>query len=242
MASLLQLHFLIVGGGIGGLSAAHTLALAGHRVTLLESKAEFGELGAGVQLGPNITRLLFHWGLEQEIDRLAVRPAGLCFRKGNTGEQIKYQVWGETLEKKCGAPLVHLHRADLHKILLGLIQSWPSVSVCLDAKVTAIDPKAPSLTLQSGETIYGDVVIAADGVYSRMYEHITGDSAPPKPTGVIIYRGLVPAELVLKDPDLRSLVDNPENTAWTGINHLVVTYVVVSHTLSYQVCITAKYL
>jgi salicylate hydroxylase len=81
----LPLHILIVGCGLGGLAAAFTLAKAGHRITLIESAPVIGEVGAGIQLTPNLSRLLVRWGLKEKLERIAVKPDAIVFRRCESG-------------------------------------------------------------------------------------------------------------------------------------------------------------
>ena len=81
---------VVVGAGIGGLAAAHTLAHAGHRVTLLGSARELGDVGAGIQVSPNATRLLLRWGLGPALRAHAVEPTGIAFRRYDMGVRVGY--------------------------------------------------------------------------------------------------------------------------------------------------------
>jgi salicylate hydroxylase len=146
-------------------------------------------VGAGINLGPNTTRLLFGWGLSSEIGRLGTQPECFWYRKSTTGEPIGYQLWGKTLERETGAPLVQFHRADLHNMLFGLLKDSSSVQIRLGSKVLSVDPDAPSATLVSGEIIHGDVIIAADGGRSRIRDLVIGQPTPVYPTGQAAFRG-----------------------------------------------------
>lgn len=109
---------LVVGGGIGGLAAAFAQARAGRSVRVLERSPEFGEVGAGLQLGPNATRALAAWGLLDRVVAAGVLPRRLVFRDALTGEELTHLDLGEEFRRRYGAPYVVAHRSDLHAILL----------------------------------------------------------------------------------------------------------------------------
>ncbi|KAG9080260.1 hypothetical protein FRC06_006861, partial [Ceratobasidium sp. 370] len=81
------LNIVVVGCGLGGLAAAFSLAKAGHKITLFEAAPAIGEVGAGIQVTPNVSRLLIRWGLGEQLENIAVRPEGIVFRRWNTGEK-----------------------------------------------------------------------------------------------------------------------------------------------------------
>ena len=169
-----QLHILIVGCGMGGLAAAHCLGKAGHKVTLFESAAAIGEVGAGIQVSPNAARLLRRWGAGPALDAVGVRPHALVLRRYAAGARVGYTRWTD-MEARYGAPYYHVHRADLHRILVDLAlhdtdTDTAGVTLRLGARVMSVDPDAdtPSLTLASGEELSADVIIGADGVFMPM--------------------------------------------------------------------------
>jgi 2-polyprenyl-6-methoxyphenol hydroxylase-like FAD-dependent oxidoreductase len=110
MAQTSPLPLLISGGGIGGLAAAMVLAQDGHRVTLLEQAASFGEIGAGIQLGPNIFRMFDYLGLTEAINRVAFFPAGLGMNDVRTGEKIVRVPLGDMARATYGFPYGVIYR------------------------------------------------------------------------------------------------------------------------------------
>jgi salicylate hydroxylase len=142
-ASLI-LDIIVVGCGLGGLAAAFCLSQAGHRVTIVESAPKIAEVGAGIQVSPNSSRLLRRWGLGKHLEEIAVRPEAISFRRYNTGERVGLTRWGEMMEKDYGSPYYHIHRANFHKLLYDLVA--PHVTILLDSTVVGSDPgpRAPS--------------------------------------------------------------------------------------------------
>ncbi|THH26332.1 hypothetical protein EUX98_g7853 [Antrodiella citrinella] len=217
----LSLHIVIVGCGIGGLAAAHCLAQAGHRISMYESAASIGEVGAGIQVSPNITRLLVQWGLGEQLKKIAVRPEAVVFRRYNTGERVGFTRWGDQMDKY-GAPYYHIHRADFHKLLYDL--AIPNVDLHLKSTVVSVDPEAPSITLQTGEVVKGDLLLGADGVKSIVQEAVLGHVNPAQATGDAAYRALIPTSIMLADPELKPFVDTPEMCAWMAPGRHLMAY------------------
>ncbi|KAI1787247.1 FAD/NAD(P)-binding domain-containing protein [Ganoderma leucocontextum] len=216
-----QLHILIVGCGMGGLAAAHCLGKAGHKVTLFESAPAIGEVGAGIQVTPNVSRLLRRWGAGPVLDAVGVRPNAIALRRYDTGERMGYTRWAD-VEEKYGAPYYHIHRADLHKLLFDL--AVPHMTLRLKSTVVGVDPDAPSVTLASGEVVRGDLVVGADGIKSLTQQVVLGHTNPADPTGDAAYRAIVPSRLLLEDPELKSLVDLPEMTGWMSPGRHIMGY------------------
>lgn len=228
----LSLNVVIVGCGIGGLAAAHSLTQAGHKVTMYESAAFVGEVGAGIQVSPNITRLLIRWGLEEPLRNIAVRPESVVFRRYNTGERVGFTRWGDQMDKY-SAPYYHIHRADFHKLLYDLAR--PNVTLHLKSTVVAVDPEAPSITLESGEVVKCDLLIGADGVKSIVQQAVIGRVNPAQPTGDAAYRALIPTSVMIADPELKPFVDTPEMSAWMAPGRHLMAYCIVSNS-DFLVC------
>ncbi|KAI0312297.1 FAD/NAD-P-binding domain-containing protein [Amylostereum chailletii] len=225
----LPLNIIVVGAGLGGLAAVHTLAQGGHRVTLLESAPALGDVGAGIQVSPNASRLLLRWGLGSALAATAVRPEAISLHRYNTGERVGYTRWGSLMENEHGAPYFHIHRADYHAMLLHLAQSAPGVTFRLGATVVDVQPDpsvqgGPSVTLASGEVVRADLIIGADGVKSRVQAVVTGKASEPEPTGDAAYRAIIPTEIMLKDPELRGFVEEANMTAWMAPGRHLMAY------------------
>ena len=219
-----QLHILTIGCGMGGLAAAHCLGKAGHKITLFESAPAIGEVGAGIQVTPNVSRLLRRWGAGSVLDEVGVRPGAIALRRYDTGERVGYTRWAD-VEERYGALYYHIHRADLHRLLFDL--AVPHMTLRLKSTVVGVDPEGPSVTLASGEVVRGDLVVGADGIKSLTQQVVLGHTNPADPTGDAAYRAIVPSRLLLEDPELRSLVDTPEMTGWMGPGGHIMGYNIV---------------
>ncbi|EJD02574.1 FAD/NAD-binding domain-containing protein [Fomitiporia mediterranea MF3/22] len=220
----LTLDIIIIGCGLGGLAAAHALGQAGHRVTIVESAPAIGEVGAGIQVTPNVSRLLIRWGVGGQLKKVAVKPQAIAFRRYNTGELVGWTKWGEVMDNDHGSPYYHIHRADFHRLLYDLAE--PFATIRLNSTVAAVNPSAPrpSVTLTTGETISADLIVGADGVKSMVREIVLGEPTAATATGDAAYRAIIPTEKMLADPELRPFVENPEMTAWMGPGRHIMAY------------------
>ena len=223
----LTLDIIVVGCGLGGLAAAFCLTQAGHRVTIIESSSVIGDIGAGIQVSPNCSRLLRRWGLGKHLEEIAVKPECLTLRRYDTGETIGLTRWGEVMEREYGAPYYHIHRADFHKLLYDLVA--PRVTILLGSPVTECDPGpvAPSVTLKSGKVVRGDLIVGADGVKSFIQQVVSGGPNPAEPTGDAAYRAIVPASLMMEDPELREFIEHPEMAGWMAPRRHMMGYPIV---------------
>lgn len=188
---------LIIGGGIGGLATALALALKGLPSVLLEQSAEFREVGAGIQLGPNVFKRFDILGIRAAIEADAVFPDNLIMRDALTGEEVTRMPLGERARKHWGTPYAVTHRADLHNTLVQACRAQKLVTLRNNARVTAWADSGDgvSLTLADGEKIAGSSLIACDGLWSQVREHVVGDGKP-RVSGHIAYRAVLPASEV----------------------------------------------
>src|SRR5829696_4915049 len=147
------LHLIVAGGGIGGLAAAYVLARGGHRVTVLEQSTAFGEIGAGIQLGPNIFKMFEHLGLTRAVSDVAFFPPGMGMKDVRTGEQVVRVALGDAARAAYGFPYGLIYRADLHQVFLDACKAQPNVSLRTQSKVMSFDQDAQGVTvcLESGE-------------------------------------------------------------------------------------------
>jgi salicylate hydroxylase len=209
--------FIISGGGIGGLAAALVLAQDGHPVTVLEQAAEFGEIGAGIQLGPNIFRMFDYLELTEAVNRVAFFPTGLGMNDVRTGEKIVRVPLGEVARATYGFPYGVIYRADLHDVFLKACQAQSNITLRTGAKVLSFSQSADDVTvnLASGEALQAHALIGADGLWSRIREAIVGDGKP-RVSGHIAYRA------VLKRADVPPELWSDDVVLWGGEKtHLV---------------------
>jgi salicylate hydroxylase len=191
------LSVLVAGGGIGGLAAAYVLARQGHRVTVLEQSAAFGEIGAGIQLGPNIFRMFDCLGLTEAVESVAFFPPGLGMNDVRTGEKVVRVPLGEVARAAYGYRYGVIYRADLHDVFLAACRAQSNVSLRTGCKVEGFEQneRGVRIRLASGETLEGDALIGADGLWSRVRQSIVGDGKP-RVSGHIAYRAVLKREEV----------------------------------------------
>ena len=186
-------EIVVAGGGIGGLAAALALARQGARVQVLEQAAELSEVGAGIQLGPNVTRILQGWGLADALREVACWPQALHSRDAHSGRLLGELPLGARAQQRYGAPYACIHRADLHRLLLGTVQAQ-GVSLLLGQRLTRVEPTSAGgvrLHTAQGLVLEPGLLVGADGLWSRSREAL-GLNAPPRFSGHLAYRGLVP--------------------------------------------------
>ncbi len=205
------LPILISGGGIGGLAAAHALARKGFPVRVLEQAPEFRELGAGIQLGPNIFRALNRIGLSEAMMEDAWRPEAQEMRDAVTGELVVRIPLADAFVARFGEPYAVTHRADIHGVFLRACQASNLISLENNQRVDDFtdDGDTVTVTLASGERAKGRALIGCDGMWSKTREKIVGDGAP-RVSGHIAYRA------VLKREDVPEDLWRPDVILWAG--------------------------
>lgn len=212
---------IIAGGGIGGLACALAIGRAGLPAVVLEQADAFGEVGAGLQLGPNAVRVLAEWGLMAELETCAAFPSALVVRDAHDGAaRLGHLRLGAMAVVRHGHPYATLHRADLHGLLLAAVRGLaPGVSLRLGARLAsfASDPSGVQVTLEGGERMAGEVLVGCDGLWSRVRSQLL-DAPPPRATGHLAYRGMVRAA------DLPAALRRHVVTAWLGPRLHVVHY------------------
>jgi 3-hydroxybenzoate 6-monooxygenase len=184
---------LIVGGGIGGLTTALALERQGIPSQVIEQAAEFKEIGAGIQLGPNAFWMLEHLGLVPRISELAVFPNNLIMRDSMTGEEITRISLGEAFRKRFHHPYALIHRADLLNVLLDACRKSNLIRLDASQKVVDVAENGNAVTVKtaSGNAYRGAALIGADGLWSTIRQIVVGDGKP-KPAGHITYRAVLP--------------------------------------------------
>jgi salicylate hydroxylase len=160
---------LIAGGGIGGLASALALARRGIASHVVESRPEFGAEGAGIQIGPNGTRILQDLGVSEALAPHAGVPEAIAVRDGASGKDLARLPLGRWIAERHGAPYWVVHRGDLHKVLVAAAQAQPLITLSTGAGVTGVDVNDKTVTLAtaSGEAS-GRALIGADGLWSKV--------------------------------------------------------------------------
>jgi salicylate hydroxylase len=196
---------IVVGGGIGGLANAYALASAGHRVTVLERASEFAEVGAGLQMAPNATRVLREWGLLDAVLKHGVVPRRLVMKDAVDGTELTHLDLGAEFVERYGAPYVVIHRSDLLNVLADACRR-AGVDLVPNAKVddvaTAVDSAV--VTSEAGE-FRANVVVAADGLRSVLRRRFSDDE--PIASGYVAYRGAFPLSEIDVELDENALRD-----------------------------------
>ena len=199
-------------------------------MTVFEAARKLREVGAGLQVSPNVSCLLFRWGLADRLRACAVTPEALVFRRYSDGEVVGRSRWGQAVTDEFGAPYMHIHRADLHRILLHRCRESPRISFRLNSRVASLDPKPNpkvALALTTGEIYEGDLIVGADGVHSLARQVVCERDDLAQHTGEAAYRALIPTNSLMDDPELKALVDTPELTTWMGPGRHIMGYCVV---------------
>ena len=225
---------LIAGGGIGGVTAALCLARNGCEVQVFEQTPVLSEIGAGIQLSPNCSRVLHSLGLQDALQVSGFLPEGTQFRSWRSGKVISESPLGDTALKKYGAPYYHLHRGDLLALLVNAAEQLSNIQLTTNTRVIGCDQSTDSIRLRTASAEHaGDLLIGADGIHSLIRAELWGQQQATF-TGNIAWRALVPASR-LPDGMVR-----PMSTAWWGPGKHFVHYYVKGGELVNCVCVVEK--
>ncbi|WP_437508205.1 FAD-dependent monooxygenase [Sorangium sp. So ce1099] len=210
-----RVRITIIGGGIGGLTAAQVLLRAGHEVTCFEQAAQLREVGAGIQVGPNASRVLHRLGLAEPLAKVAVQPVAVEIKRWDTGRVLGAMPGNPELSRRYGAPYYTMHRADLHAVLRAAV---PDAVLRLGARCVGVTQGEREVIVRfaDGSTHAADAVIGADGIRSQIRRSITDDA--PRFSGHVACRVLVPAAQV------PALASPPTVRIWLGPGQHMVCY------------------
>ncbi|MEM5517225.1 FAD-dependent monooxygenase [Henriciella sp. AS95] len=209
---------LVVGAGIGGLTAALALARKGWMVHVLEAAPSLKEVGAGLQLSANAMKVLDALGVAHAIQAGGFEPQALELRLGRSGKSVFRIPLGEKAESRWGAPYLHIHRADLVEALADAVRDTGNAKISFGARVENYSENSdgPVLQLASGEPLTAPLIVGADGIHSVIRTRMLGADTP-RFTGNVAWRMTVPMERLTRQPP-------PTACVWAGKGRHAVTY------------------
>ena len=184
----------VIGGGLGGIAAASLLQQSGYNVRVYEQTRDFGRIGAGIHLGPNVVRVLDRMGVAKKLIETGVQPEAWVSKVWNTGEELfTFPLRGYS-ERVYGAPYLTVHRGDLQDLM---IESLTPGSISAGKKLVSLSERTDhvQLNFEDGSSDSADLVVGADGLRSKVRDHMLGPEEPIF-TGVIGHRALFPTRLV----------------------------------------------
>jgi 6-hydroxynicotinate 3-monooxygenase len=205
----------IVGAGMGGMALATALHRKGHDFTVYEQAPQFARIGAGIQLSPNVIRVLHGMDLEAPLAEVAFHPRNWRSRDSVSGDVTFEVELGDAMVKRYGTKFLIAHRADLHRVMCDTV---PLDKIAFNKKLVGVDPAGSQTRLgfADGTHVLADAVVGADGVHSVIREHLLG---PEKPTytGHVAYRSVFPAALL-------GGLEIDDNTKWWSDDRHIVIY------------------
>jgi 3-hydroxybenzoate 6-monooxygenase len=229
---------LIIGGGIGGLTAALALARAGFPAHIVERSAEFGEIGAGIQLAPNALRILDGLGVLPELAALGVRPRHLVLMHADTGEHLTTVDFGEPFKRRYGYAYTVMHRGDLLTVLHQACRADDRVTLEADREVTGLADHGGTAEVRfaDGGSYECGAVVGADGLWSTARKGVCGDR--PRADAFVAYRGTLPASDMARLVSKDSTPAGPDDEViWIGPHKHLVQYPIRPGQLYNQVAV-----
>ncbi|RFU26163.1 hypothetical protein B7463_g10161, partial [Scytalidium lignicola] len=237
MAQQFSASVIIVGAGLGGVAAAIGIARAGHRVTIVEQARELGQVGAGIQVPPNSSRILDRWGILSKLRPNAMHPENITIFSYRDGSTLSSLNLLPSMEQIYGGPYLHVHRATFHKALCEEAERL-GVKFRLGSAVTGLDFEKTAVKILNQEELSADFIIGADGLKSSCREALLGHSDPPRVTGDMAYRIVIKTEEMKKYSKLFTLATVPSFYYWAGPGGHAVGYLIERGT-SFNMVITA---
>jgi salicylate hydroxylase len=212
-------RIVIAGGGLGGLSAALAFAQSGWNVLVLEQAPEFGAIGYGIQLGPNVFPMFERLGVKDGVLAQSYLPSGLAMLDAFSGETISRIPTGEDYRARFGSPYACVHRIDLHMVLIDACRAHERIELRESAPVSGFEEIDSGVRVHfgEGESVDGALLVGADGLRSPTRTAIVED-AGPEPTGFVAHRTLVPMD------EVSAHLRRSEVCLWSGPGLHIVHY------------------
>ncbi|KAH9933423.1 uncharacterized protein B0H18DRAFT_1083066 [Fomitopsis serialis] len=224
-SALLDVEFLVVGGGLAGLTVAFALAEAGHRVRVIEKRG-LGVPAGGIRVPPNVSKLLAQWVPREELLRIGIPCAGTPLRHlDDDGKYVGFLHWKADVMRELGGDFLVMHHEDLHRLLYELATSV-GVRVDFETEVVAVHQGSdkvpnPSVSLSTGEVITADFLIGADGPRSIVRKTVLGREDIVEPSYLTVYTTTIPGEKMREDPEMRQWLESPDWPIWMGNNRSI---------------------
>jgi salicylate hydroxylase len=186
---------VVAGGGIGGLAAAIALAQRGLEVRVCERRSEFPEEGAGIQIGPNGSRILRDLGVAEFLEDKVAKPDVLSVRDGATGRELARLPLGAWIAERHGAPYWTAHRRDLHLALRARAEAEPRITLSRGTEIVSLEKEPDGICAigTKGEVLRASILVAADGLWSGMRQYISGCQVNLAPVSKTAFRSVTPA-------------------------------------------------
>jgi len=217
---------LVVGGGLGGAAVSLALARKGFRVSLIEQAPEFGVIGYGIQLGPNVFSMFDRLGVTDAVMAHAIRPKAILMLDSVDGGVIARIPTGDSFVKRFKRPYIVIHRVDLHQALLDACAAAANVEMLTDTGVSSYEDTGDGVRVRTsdGRSIDGAALIGADGLRSTIRQQML-DEGEPRTIGYVAHRTIVPMSDVTFD------VDRDDVVLWSGDGFHIVHYPLRNSTL-----------
>ena len=215
---------LVIGAGICGLGAAISIALEGHHVSVFESAPQLHEAGAGIQITPNGVRILRRWGITEELASKVATPETLSIIRYDGQKILAHRSdYNEELQTRYGESIWCLHRVDLQKSLAMRAEQL-GVRLIFHSPIHKVNFEETTITCENGRVERGDLIVAADGLWSSTRSTFLGRPLPPQPTGDLAYRIVLTADQVGGDALLHDVITCPGIRIWIGPRAHAVAY------------------
>ncbi|KAL3478497.1 hypothetical protein BJX99DRAFT_245468 [Aspergillus californicus] len=219
------MKIIVVGAGLGGLACAIACRRENLEVVVLERSSDSGEIGAGIQIPPNGARVMKELGLLDKLVEKGSIVQHVDFRRHDDGRLLRSMPFGDGIIEEFGVPWIIIHREDFHRVLLDEATRL-GTEIRINAEVTDIIFDTPEVLLAGGERVAGDVIIGADGLYSRIRDIVLSTPSSPEETGDLAYRATFKKEQLetLNDPDVNELCKKVAVTSWLGPDKHTIFY------------------